>query len=114
MEDGTGSGQLVAYDSVAGTANAVQSFIAGQAGLSLAACTDFKGSDGIPQLNAAKITATVPAGGTATNNVTRFLLSVPAAGDSAPGHHQLEPRRDQQRGHHRQVRGLPQRRPGRC
>ena len=35
------------------------------AGLSLAACTDFKGSDGIPQLNAAKITATVPAGGTA-------------------------------------------------
>ena len=85
MEDGTGSGSLVAYDSVAGTANATQSFTAGQAGLSLAACTDFKGSDGIPQLNAAKITATVPAGGTATNNVTRFLLSVPAAGDSAQG-----------------------------
>ena len=85
MEDGTGSGQLVAYDSTAGTANAVQSFTAGQAGLSLAACTDFKGSDGIPQLNAAKITATVPAGGTSTNNVTRFLLSVPAAGDSAQG-----------------------------
>ena len=68
-----------------GTANAVQSFVTGQAGLSLAACTDFKGSDGIPQLNAAKITATVPSGGTATNNVTRFLISVPAAGDSASG-----------------------------
>jgi hypothetical protein len=85
MEDGAGSGQLVSVDSVASTANAVQSFTAGQAGLSLAACTDFKGSDGIPQLNAAKITATVPAGGTATNNVTRFLISVPAAGDSASG-----------------------------
>jgi hypothetical protein len=85
MEDGTGSGQLVSYDSVAGTGNAVQSFTTGQAGLSLAACTDFKGSDGIPQLNAAAITATVPAGGTATNNVTRFLISVPTAGDSASG-----------------------------
>lgn len=85
MEDGTGSGQLVAYDSVAGTANAVQSFVTGAAGLSLAACTDFKGSDGIPQLNAAKIVCTVPAGGTATNNVTRFLISVPKAGDSASG-----------------------------
>jgi len=85
MEDGTGSGQLVSYDSVAGTTNAVQSFITGASGLSLAACTDFKGSDGIPQLNAAKITATVPAGGTATNNVTRFLISVPKAGDSAQG-----------------------------
>jgi hypothetical protein len=84
-EDGTGSGQLVSYDSVAGTANAVQSFVTGQAGLSLAACTDFHGSDGIPQLNAAKITATVPAGGTATVNCTRFLISVPKAGDSASG-----------------------------
>jgi hypothetical protein len=84
-EDGTGSGQLVSFDSVAGTANAVQSFVTGASGLSLAACTDFKGSDGIPQLNAAKITATVPAGGTATNNCTRFLISVPKAGDSASG-----------------------------
>ena len=83
-EDGAGSGSLVAYDSVAGTANATQSWTTGT-GLSLAACTDFKGSDGIPQLNAALITCTVPAGGTATNNVTRFLLSVPAAGDSASG-----------------------------
>ena len=97
------------YDSVAGTANAIQSFVTGAAGLSLAACTDFKGSDGIPQLNAAKITATVPAGGTATNNVTRFLISVPANGDSASRHHQLEPRRDQQRRDDRQVRGVPQR-----
>jgi hypothetical protein len=76
---------LVSYDSVAGTANAVQSFVAGTPGLSLAACTDFKGSDGIPQFNGAKIIATVPAGGTATNNCTRWLLSVPAAGDSAQG-----------------------------
>ena len=85
MEDGTGAGSLVAYGSVAGTANAVQSFVTGQPGLSLAACTDFKGSDGIPQLNAAAITATVPAGGSPANNVTRFLISVPAAGDSASG-----------------------------
>jgi hypothetical protein len=85
MEDGTGSGQLVSFDSVAGTANAVQSFITGAAGLSLAANTDFKGSDGIPVLNAAKIIATVPAGGTATVNCTRFLISVPANGDSASG-----------------------------
>src|SRR6266568_615996 len=85
MEDGTGSGQLVSYDSVAGTGNAVQSFVTGQAGLSLAACTDFKGSDGIPQLNGASITATVPAGGTPAVNCTRFLISVPAAGDSASG-----------------------------
>jgi hypothetical protein len=84
-EDGTGSGQLVSFDSTAGTANAVQSFVTGASGLSLAACTDFHGSDGIPQLNAAKIVATVPAGGTATNNVTRFLISVPKAGDSASG-----------------------------
>ncbi|HXJ28451.1 MAG TPA: hypothetical protein VNH17_22245, partial [Streptosporangiaceae bacterium] len=75
FEDGSGSGSLVAYASVAGTANAVQSFLTGAAGLSLAANSDFKGSDGIPVLNAAKIVATVPAGGTATNNVTRFLLS---------------------------------------
>jgi hypothetical protein len=84
-EDGTGSGQLVSVHSTAGTANAVQSFITGAPGLSLAACTDFKGSDAIPQLNAAKIIATVPAGGTATNNCTRFLISVPKAGDSASG-----------------------------
>lgn len=85
MEDGTGSGQLVPYGSSAATANAVQSFTAGQAGLSLAANTDFRGSDGIPVLNAAKIVCTVPSGGTATNNETRFLLSVPANGDSASG-----------------------------
>src|SRR6266568_4544285 len=85
MEDGTGSGQLVSFGSVAGTGNAVQSFVTGQAGLSLAACTDFKGSDAIPQLNGAAVTATVPAGGTATNNCTRFLISVPKAGDSASG-----------------------------
>jgi len=85
MEDGTGSGQLVPYGSAATTSNAVQSFTAGQAGLSLASNTDFRGSDGIPTLNAAKIVCTVPSGGTATNNETRFLMSVPAAGDSASG-----------------------------
>ena len=78
-------GQLVSYDSVAGTGNATQTFITGAPGLSLAACTDFKGSDAIPALNAAMITATVPAGGTPTNNCTRWLLSVPKNGDTAQG-----------------------------
>ena len=69
---------------VAGTANATFA-VFGTAAPSLAASTDFKGSDGIVQLNAAAVTATVPAGGTATNNCTRFLISVPADGDSASG-----------------------------
>jgi len=82
-EDGTGSGQLVPYGPPA--ANAVQQFVTGQAGLSLTANSDFSGSDAICVLNAAAITATVPAGGVASNNVTRFVISVPAAGDSASG-----------------------------
>ena len=84
-EDGTGSGQLVPFGSPAGTANALQQFIGGQAGLSLSAFDGFPGSDAIVQFNGASIIATVPAGGTPTNNVVRCLIAVPAAGDSGQG-----------------------------
>jgi hypothetical protein len=83
MEDGTGSGQIVPYGSVAGTQNATQQFVSGQAGLSFASVGAFHGSDDLVGLNGALITATVPAGGTPTNNVTRFAFSIPQAGDSA-------------------------------
>lgn len=85
MEDGTGSTGLIPFASAAGTGPATWAFVTGTAGLSLAASSSFPGSDAIPQLNASAVTFTVPAGGTATNNFTRFLLSVPAAGDSASG-----------------------------
>jgi hypothetical protein len=85
VEDGTGSGQLVPYGSASGTANAVQQFVAGEAGLSLASSDSFPGSDAIATFNGAVITATVPNSGTATNNVTRFGITVPTAGDSAAG-----------------------------
>lgn len=52
---------------------------------SFAANTAFRGSDGIVVLNGAMITCTVPGTGTPTNNCVRFLLSVPAEGDSASG-----------------------------
>ncbi len=84
MEDGTGSTQMVPFASPAGTGNATWSVLGSNAP-SLAASSNFPGSDAIPQLNAAAMTATIPAGGTTTNNVTRFLLSVPAAGDAAAG-----------------------------
>ena len=84
-EDGTGSGQIVPFGSPAGTANAVQQFVGGQAGLSFAAASPFPGSDAILQLNGATIIATIPAGGTPTNNATRFGISVPLAGDSGSG-----------------------------
>jgi len=84
-EDGTGSTGLIPFASAAGTPAATWAFAATGSGLSLAANSDFKGSDAVVQLNAAAVTFTVPAGGTATNNFTRFLLSVPAAGDSASG-----------------------------
>lgn len=85
MEDSAGSGYITPYGSVAGTPNGIQQFIGGQTGLSFASSNDFRGSDGIPVLNAALATFTVPAGGTPTNNVVRFVISVPAAGDSASG-----------------------------
>jgi hypothetical protein len=44
--------------------------------------TSFPGSDALPQFNGSRITANV-SGGTPTNNVLRFALSVPATGDSA-------------------------------
>ena len=84
-EDGTGSTGLIPYASPAGTAAATWAFVSTGSGLSLAANSDFPGSDGIVQLNGAAVTFTVPAGGTATNNITRFLMSVPKNGDSASG-----------------------------
>lgn len=85
MEDSQGSGYITPYGSVAGTGNGFQQFLGGQTGLSFASSNDFRGSDGIPVLNAALASFTVPAGGTATNNVVRFVISVPANGDSASG-----------------------------
>lgn len=81
-EDGTGSGQVVPFGSPAGTQNGIQQFVSGQAGLSFASSSDFSGSDAVFTLNGATVTFTVPAGGTPTNNVTRFVMSVPQAGDS--------------------------------
>lgn len=63
-EDGTGSKVLVPFGSVAGTQNATQAFVAGQAGLSMASSSGFPGSDDIVTLNAASMTALVPSGGT--------------------------------------------------
>ena len=85
MEDGSGSGVLVPFASAAGTGNATQQFVGGQSGLSLSSDSDFRGSDEIPVLNAAMIICPVGAGGTPTNNVLRFALSVPAGGDSTSG-----------------------------
>lgn len=84
MEDGTGSTRLIPFIPLAGT-NYGTFTVLGTNAPSLAASSAFSGSDAIVQLNATKITLPVPAGGTATNNVTRFLMSVPAAGDSASG-----------------------------
>jgi hypothetical protein len=85
MEDGTGATQFVPWASPAGTANGTWSVLSGGNGPSLAANSSFNGSDAIPVLNASAFNFTVPSGGTATNNVTRFIMSVPAAGDSASG-----------------------------
>ena len=79
MEDGTGSTQIIPYipqTASNGTWTGTPS---------LAANTDFKGSDGIITLNAAVLTFNTPGTGTSTDNVTRFLLSVPAKGDGGSG-----------------------------
>ena len=47
--------------------------------------TSFPGSDALPQFNNANVTAPVSSGATATDNVTRYALSVPAKGDSNAG-----------------------------
>jgi hypothetical protein len=44
--------------------------------------TSFAGCDALPQFNGARVTANVSSGATATNNVVRFALAVPAAGDA--------------------------------
>lgn len=80
MEDGSGSSALVPYigASVGNATWVGKPSLASNSG-------DFPGSDGIVGLNGSIITATVPASGTATNNCTRFLLSVPVNGDSGSG-----------------------------
>lgn len=76
MEDGSGSTAFVTTAGAAGNGTFVSapSFAADG--------TSFGGSDALPQLAGSRITFT-PSGGTPTNNVIRFALSVPAAGDSA-------------------------------
>jgi hypothetical protein len=78
FEDGNNSVNFVA--SVAGVANATFT-----GSPSFASCPLFRGSNAVVTLNAGFITCTVPAGGTPTNNTTRWLLSVPAKGDAASG-----------------------------
>ena len=77
MEDGSGS---TAFVPAAGSgSNMTFSTVAPQFS---ADGTDFAGSDALPQMNAARLTATVSSGATPTSNMVRFALSVPAAGDS--------------------------------
>jgi hypothetical protein len=79
MEDGSGSTAFVA--ALPGESNGVFTV----ATPSFGASSTFPGTDAICQLNGAVCTFTVPSGGTATNNVTRYLLAVPAGGDTASG-----------------------------
>jgi hypothetical protein len=80
MEDGYGATSFTSFigSSASGT-------ISPAGGASLASNTVFPGSDSIVTLNGAELTFTVASGGTVTDNVVQFLLSVPAAGDSASG-----------------------------
>ena len=107
MEDGTGSGQLVSFDSTAGTANAVQSFTTGQAGPVAGRVHRLQGQRRDPAAQRREDHRHRPR----RRHRHEQLHPVP---DLRPGrrglrqrHHQLEPRRDRQRGHHRQVRGVP-------
>ena len=79
MEDGDGSTAFATeYGSgSAATFSKPPSFA--QDGLS------FPGSDALPQLNGATITALVSSGATPTDNVTRYALAVPGRGDSNAG-----------------------------
>lgn len=76
MEDGSGSTAFVTEvgAGAAATFTGTPSFAADG--------TSFPGLDALPQFNGARITANVSSGATATSNVVRFALSVPAAGDS--------------------------------
>ena len=80
-------------------------------GLSLAACTDFKGSDGIPAAERRDDHRDRPRRRhRRPTTAPGSCCPSPPNGDSASRHHQLEPRRDQHRRDGRQVRGLPERR----
>jgi hypothetical protein len=76
MEDGNGSTAFVTEvgAGAAATFTGTPSFSAD--------ATSFPGCDALWQANGARVTANVSSGATATNNVVRFALSVPAAGDS--------------------------------
>jgi hypothetical protein len=76
MEDGNGSTAFVT-----GIGAAVAATFSGTPSFS-ADGTSFPGCDALPQFNGARITFTPSSGATPTNNVVRFALSVPAAGDS--------------------------------
>ncbi len=78
MEDGSGSLTFVTY--VPGGSNGTFTGTP-----SFASNSTFPGSDAVMALNSSVITCNVAAGGTPTNNVTRFLLDVPVGGDSASG-----------------------------
>jgi len=79
MEDGSGSTSFVS--AISGNSNGT--FAVGTP--SFGASSVFPGSDAICQLNGAECTFLVAAGGTPTNNVTRYLLDVPTGGDTASG-----------------------------
>lgn len=76
MEDGNGSTAFVTSIGAGGNATFTGAPSFSSDG------TSFAGCDALPALNGARITAPVSSAATATNNVIRFALSVPAGGDS--------------------------------
>lgn len=76
MEDGSGSLAFVKNIGAGGNA----SVTAGTPSYA-ADGTSFAGADALMQFNNARITCPVSGGGTPTNNVIRFALSVPSGGD---------------------------------
>ena len=77
MEDGNNSASFVLSD---GTGTNL-AFSAGTPSFA-ADAVSFPGSDALPQFSTARVAANVSSAATPTNNVIRFALSVPAAGDS--------------------------------
>src|SRR5712691_11818797 len=80
MENGSGSTALVRYIGAGGNA----SVTAGTPSYA-ADNTSFIGSDAMIQFNNSRITCPVSGGGTPTNNVIKFALSVPSGGDGNAG-----------------------------
>jgi hypothetical protein len=80
MEDGTGSVSFAG--SPVGTASPLTWPASPAPAPSLAANSDFKGSDAIMELNGSELTATITTPDTTTQTECWFALSVPAGGDS--------------------------------